>query len=562
MIAFFSMCVVTNAQVESTEVTIEGIVTDSRTNAPLNQAKVEAQNKDNGTVFDNTYTNSSGYYNMTFLYTGLDEDNAETPVQKPLEDRLYPNPFSKQTNIETCIQHSGDYTLLISGLDGRQYLKTDIKLKEGNNKITLTGGNKGILLINLFSSEESHNYKALNLSGTDIPFSFDISYLGKANSQELKSTLDEGDDIFSVDSVRIVYTKDGYYPKDTVVEVVSYININMALDKIPEIVDFTLKPFTVNGEASPVDLTVEWTDGTSDTYPTQNGEIHVYKELYTPSPTLTLTHDTINTLEWTIIREPQQKTNRPNVAQNPKQAGLPPEDTQAPLDSLNNRTLYLYLIPKEVEGPNGTLYRMDDPTVSGMMVNFIGKTIKFNELPVTVADSMHIVQKSWNETTGQQMPEVDLNNAWNQQTKVVNLAYISNTNDTLFPPFMRYRAYSTSDPRWQELIARDFENSARTTFYNGTPGNGIETAVTYTYNNTIRIKTSSSKYNNVATNGQIIEEIYQQFSAITEMGGGLAGWILSGTPSDPYINELGQTMFRTTLILDNNTYYSYAEKKK
>jgi hypothetical protein len=150
----------------------------------------------------------------------------------------------------------------------------------------------------------------------------------------------------------------------------------------------------------------------------------------------------------------------------------------------------------------------------------------------TTADSLDIVQKGFNETTGEPMSQEQLTRAMNILMLAIQTRYLPN-GDTLLPPHRIYTIDSNNDPRWQAVIARGGDNSIKTTYYTGPPANGRTWASTYTYNGELRLKNSSAMYNINETTGVIFAENFSAVTGETEGAGGLTQYIWTSTTNSP-----------------------------
>jgi hypothetical protein len=330
--------------------------------------------------------------------------------------------------------------------------------------------------------------------------------------------------------------------------------------------NFTLKLFTEDG--NPINNikpnasnTIKWADATTNNYPVNAaGEIVVSKLLPINNGsfgTATFSIDTTDyngngVLPWMIFRQPQQKTNRANIAQNQSTQLVPEYTVVVPLDSLANKTIYEYTITKNVEGQPGVWYRMDKMPATGFMRSSgDGKTSGFIELPSNVAPYLDFVQLGWNLTTNLPVPQADLDRSDNVTKQVIAISYKPN-GDTLLPSHRIYTIASTTDSRWQALVARGFDNSIRSTFYNSTPQVGREWIGTYTYNGEPRIWRTAASYNVNSTNGQLFEEKYSATYGIEEGSeGALAQYIYNPITNKPTRLAIG--MATMSLLLDLGT---------
>ncbi|MFA6073085.1 MAG: hypothetical protein WC758_03160 [Candidatus Woesearchaeota archaeon] len=526
----------------SQDININGTVKGAQYNNQLENVKNLVIKTNDQTRIDSTYTNTQGYYNLDFAWTGNQELNT-------LENKLYPNPYNEQTNIELNTPENGIYQLLITNLNGQTQLQTDIELSQGQNKITLNGGNTGAKIITLTNQNTKKTYKATQITNNNTPITYETTNINNSNNNTnttLKSG--NGDGLRIGDLVTLEYSKDGYETKDTTFTIALNQTINMTLEQTPYTFTTTLKPFLEDGtqitNLNPnFTITIEWNNGTTNTYPITNGEIQITKQLYKnldgSLETALINNDTTGAngvQNWSIGRQPQQKTNRPNIYQNTSSNHLSnvAYQTEIPLDSLDQKIIYHYTIRKKAETQPGTTESLSSAFSRGLIESSgNAESGMFIDLKnYTTADSLDIVKLNFNITTGvPNTPEMQTR-IDNSLQHTLNLKYLPN-GDTLLPPHRVYTISSFSDPRWQAIIARNFENMIYTTVDQGQPGNTREWASTYTYNGELRLKNSSAMYSNNETTGVMFAENFSAVTGETEGVGGLTTYIWNVTTSQP-----------------------------
>ena len=330
--------------------------------------------------------------------------------------------------------------------------------------------------------------------------------------------------------------------------------------------NFTLKVYLQNGEIintikPNASNTFQWPDGTTNTYPVNaNGEIVVSKLLPINNGsfgTATFSIDTTDyngngVLPWMIFRQPHQKTNRANIAQNQSTNLVPAYNVVVPLDSLANKTIYEYTVTKNVEGQPGTWYRMDKMPATGFMRSSgDGKTSGFIELPQNVAPYLDFVQLGWNLTTNLPVPQADLDRSDNLTKQVIAISYKPN-GDTLLPPHRIYTIASLTDPRAQTLAARNWDNSVRSAFDISTPGNTRQWIATYSYNGEPRIWRTAARYNTSEPNAILFAEKYSATYGIEEGTGDIMTYIYNFITNQP--TKLAEGMATMTLLLELGTH--------
>jgi hypothetical protein len=343
--------------------------------------------------------------------------------------------------------------------------------------------------------------------------------------------------------------------------------IDMQLQQIPYLFTTTFKVFLETGETHASagfnhTTNITWPNGDENSYsPNANGEITIEKELY-PLNGLgnvlisndTATYNDKRELNWVILREPKQKPNRPNIAQSESSNHMAnvAYETEVPLDSLDGRVIHYYTIRQKAETQPGEYVPLDGEFARSLIEHSGNiKSGYFIDLaPFGVADSLDIVQKGFNESTGEPMSQEQLDRAMNNLMQVIQTRYLPN-GDTLMPPHRIYTISNTADPRWQAIVARGFENCIRTTYYNGTPENGRAWSSTYSYNGELRLKVTVARYNISNGLGTLAEENFSAVTGIEEGSGGLSGYIWNGTTSE--ISGFGESISTIPALLNLGT---------
>lgn len=172
-------------------------------------------------------------------------------------------------------------------------------------------------------------------------------------------------------------------------------------------------------------------------------------------------------------------------------------------------------------------------------------------MPRPDAETIYVFQMTFNETTGLPVAQTQLDRAKTILNKILSLYTLNDGSKLLNYEFSLINSYT--DPKWLETQARDnFDNSARTTFYNAsTPYNGLALTTTYSVNGKNRIKASFSKYAQGSSDNDLFEEIIQQFSNMDDpVSGSLKGHVLN---LDGSVSDLGKEMFRTIYFLNQGT---------
>lgn len=522
----------------TTMITIDGHVTRGAPFAGevLPNTKVYFFYPEDAIPFDSAVTNSNGYYTRTFDFVKvpvLDED-----FLKGL--KVFGNPFVDEATIGVGVPEDDNYLLRVFDVSGRIILSQEVNLSEGNNVVTLSGlGDPGVKVVSFSNGKEVYTEKIVQSYSNSFSPGAEVVSSG-FDSGSLKNTE------FIADSLLIRYVPEAgaylnFASLDRIVEAVTSTQ-DAELTQLPYNFSTTLKPFLETGEpvtnVSPgFFVNVDFGEG-DEQYFVDDGEISIEKALYPHADylgTLWISNDTSSyvvdgvsngVLNWTLIRRPHQKTNRPNVAQNESSNHMAyvAYETEVPQDSLDQQVLYLYTIRKKAETQIGVYESMNSSFSRGLVESSgnIKSSMSIDLAPFGVADSLDVVRFGFNYDT-------DIPNTPEQQQRINNLVqlaletrYLQN-GDTLLPPHRVYTIMSYSDPRWQELIARNYENLFRVAYYNGSPENTRIWSSTYTYNGELRLQKTFAKVNVNNNNAQIFAE---NFSAVTGMEEG-AGQNLS-----------------------------------
>lgn len=546
-------------QVYSQNVYFNGIVKGVPNYNNLNGAKVVAIKTETEARVDSTYTNANGNYNMQFIWDGVSN-------HEKLEDKVYPNPYTNQTKINTFTTEDGIYRLLVTGIDGKTFLNTSVNLESGNNTLNLNGGQAGIHLITLANNKTSKTYKAVQTESTGAPITYNLVHTD-FSGPILKSGLE--DIILVGDEVRLEFTKDGYILGDTTFIVQPNNVANKQLQQVPYVFSTILKPFLDDG--TPIttlspgwNTTIEFPSapqgpGTKTYTPDGNNEIVIQENFYPLNGELgnaIMHHDTSNytvggvsngVLSWIVLGDENQQTNQANLAQTSSTNLIPEVNTTVSLDSLNGKIVHYYTLRKKAEGQPGVWYSMDAQPVTGFMLSSGELTTSgFVKIPPAAADSLIFAVRTTNETTGQPTPSAQLDRTENEENKILALYTLQNGRE-LLPPHSMDRT-QPGDATWNKIQGRGYVNTVILTFYNGTPANTRAWKNDYTYNGELRLDFSVARYNTTSTDGQIYTENYSATSGIEEGTGDLGIYVYNGSTGNP--TQLAGTMARWVKIVD------------
>jgi hypothetical protein len=145
------------ASLENT-IHIDGNVRGNPNNNVLGNVKVVAVNPEDNSRVDSAYTDASGNYGLTFLWTNNQNQGLESRVD------AYPNPYSGSTSIDVVSERNQNYTLRVFNAMGRLLFENNVELGCGKNTLTLNGGPKGVNIISLDDGVNKNSYKTIKLN--------------------------------------------------------------------------------------------------------------------------------------------------------------------------------------------------------------------------------------------------------------------------------------------------------------------------------------------------------------------------------------------------------------
>lgn len=224
--------------------------------------------------------------------------------------------------------------------------------------------------------------------------------------------------------------------------------VDYILQQIPYNFTTTLKPFLETGEQVTLinpnlTTTVTWPGGETNTYTLSNQQIVIAKALYPVGGlgSMIMHHDTnnynvggvVNGLQpWIMIREINQKTNKPNVAQSPSTELIPEYETTIPLDSLDGRTLHYYTCRKKSETQPGQYFSLTHGFSLGLIASsgYMGSGMFIDLKPFGAADSLNFERLSFNLSNGVQNTPAEQTTLDNIFQLAINMRYLPN-GDTL-----------------------------------------------------------------------------------------------------------------------------------
>ena len=150
-------------------------------------------------------TDTHGKYSIDYVLTGIDE-NASSPKSFYLSN-AYPNPFNPSTRIDFSSPANDAYTIEVFNILGQRLYTSVFDLQPSNYTFDVSGlGSAGIYFFRISSSKVTYTRKLMLLDGG----SGDINVsLVSGQSKAIRKQSDE--------SIKVVFEKDGFISKDTIV---------------------------------------------------------------------------------------------------------------------------------------------------------------------------------------------------------------------------------------------------------------------------------------------------------------------------------------------------------
>ncbi|MCW4001521.1 MAG: hypothetical protein NWE93_14925 [Candidatus Bathyarchaeota archaeon] len=327
------------------------------------------------------------------------------------------------------------------------------------------------------------------------------------------------------------------------------------LTRIPLAVrDFYVIVYNVQGDLVP-NFTQTYTlaDGTVKTFTSNaQGIMHINFTEYdtlTEKAIVDNTSSEYNDLQ--IYQKLDQALSELNYSQTPAFNGLP-QVAELNMHNLPD-TLALYVVeqniptPEYLVGTYGTIIPVDHAVIRDMMGGRNnGKTTKF--MSTASVPTIEVVQFLFNYTTGAAIEQTQIDRAAAELNKILTIYTLNNGKK-----LMNYTSYQISnfaDSRWQAIVARGGTNCTYTTFYTGSPYNGVTLTTTNSPNGERIIKSSNSTYSTGSTNGQISSEVYESINSNNDPPEDTTPWIYTSTGE---ITEAGKIIARIIYTFNPGT---------
>ncbi len=510
-------------------ININGQIKDTETGAPIQGAKEVLINPINNARLDSTYTDVNGFYDLTYNWVGIQEN------QNITIDKLFPNPYTSETKINMLLTKDKEYKILAFDVQGRILFEKSQFLTKGAYEFSISGGQPGINFITITDGEKTKTYKGIQTTSTGKPIEIIINQMF-ANPQ-LKSTLDEI--LTEGDLAKIESSAEGYYEHDTTFTLQANQTINLNLQKIPITYGFNAIALNHKDTATEnVAIKILWSDGIETTHYGQNGIINAQRTTTTDlSDTIYITNaDTTiySSLMW--ARKQSNPLDEANLFQTPAVPFQPVEPALAKRSELPD-TCNLFMQYKQVPDPVnlGQYIRTDSETfLAFFLERSPGKTIRYTYAPAVI-DSIDNFRMMRDEYTGQLVSQELFDQMCEQQDSALALFHLP-YGINLIPPV---RTENVDNPatnqRWIAAQARGWDQTMRITYNSSLSTLGIYGIIptniyTIIVNGqpTIRIKTGVSKTRQDAGPGVIREETVGNLMNGDDVNGGNSGPYLVG----------------------------------
>jgi hypothetical protein len=488
------------ASLENT-IHIDGNVRGNPNNNVLGNVKVVAVNPEDNSRVDSAYTDASGNYGLTFLWTNNQNQGLESRVD------AYPNPYSGSTSIDVVSERNQNYILRVFNAMGRLLFENNVELGCGKNTLTLNGGPKGVNIISLDDGVNKNSYKTIKLN--DDNKNFDVIVASSDFSGYFKSGnngISDGSDLRLEFSYPNTNPRDSYQAADTTF----VLRLNQTIDKKlqQELItdEFFVNAYTIldgtpvlNGTA----LKVTWGDGTTNNYSSQNGLIHILRTSYDSTTNIHFENaDTTFYQEWIFgtKTDPAITFKEKNLFQSQKElSGLtgtpyvPPEPAPANLNNLPS-TFEVYFVPKTVFDSENLPYNTRDLVFRTVVACRSPPpfTKKWEYVP-EVADTIYMFQMQiYNRDINQPITSEE-SQKLNQAMDSTIALFTLNNGKQLMPPYKKVNITTKTEPEWIEAQARGWDQTHITGYapYNQ---NGCSFTYNYTMTDKPRFLNASGEF--------------------------------------------------------------------
>lgn len=506
------------------------------TNTPGDNASVIGTA--NGNNLFNGTTNSNGDYTAYFIVNFI--VNPSDTSQK-----IYtPSQLDVNISRDNTTGASAQFTINGSDITWNNNLQQTLINKNGNASGHVKDDlNQPIQDANVKVYNNDNN-QLFNQGNSNASGDYSINYTYQGYEK------DPNDEHTPINNLRLEASAQNHTPSSVVKPFENPVTTNFTLDRIIQTYNFnaTLNLYKTFKGQSVTDLDsvfVQWPDGTIDGYQNNNGHVNISKDLtvLNSDTTAQVFHKHPEQyLKWMVFQK--VNPNRPDwISQNANSTTT----STMPLNIVNSEgTVEVYMVPKWANyGPNNDIpMDMESSTVAGFY-NRNGAFVS-GFRPFTY-DTTYVFQFTFNESTGEQIDQANLDRAANELNKFIIATHWPQKNLLIY---QTHQANSVNDALLQWVLngPRNQDNFTYTSFYNGPPGNAIDIAT----DGTLRIKNSNFKYNTGNTNSQIQDEIIaSMLNIINDNPTNILAVNISGAP----YTDLAQNLIGISYIFKPGTQY-------
>lgn len=181
-----------------------------------------------GQIIATANTNSQGQYTLSIISTDIH--------QLPQTDinRVFPNPFSDNTNLIFTPQHTGIYTLRITDLQGRTLLAENHQIAS-QESVNFQISGLGIPGTYIATIQGSHEQATFRIIQTTTNHQRSVTVTRNAQTKSMKNTP-------PANNLILEYISQGHLPSDTTLTWASHTNVNKTLQVTP---DTIIAPYTI-----------------------------------------------------------------------------------------------------------------------------------------------------------------------------------------------------------------------------------------------------------------------------------------------------------------------------
>ena len=204
-------------------VTVSGTVYGDPVGQRLDSVTVKIIDPSTNDLLDSVITDSQGNYSAEFIVTAVSSD-ALYPKSYKLSN-AYPNPFNPSTNINFATPVNGRFRVELYNILGERLFGKGYELEKGEHRFYISGlGTAGVYFFRISNKEISKTAKLMLLDGGGRSYTEVKLFSGGRSSSGLGK-------IANMDTVVVIFSKEGFATQDTTVEVTENIVLNGSLSQ-------------------------------------------------------------------------------------------------------------------------------------------------------------------------------------------------------------------------------------------------------------------------------------------------------------------------------------------